>query len=84
MRWLVGTACAVLGLMAAAQVWLSHQRYELAQQHQDVLRQMNAERKALQQLRLEMASITRPERLRELAERRLDMHPPRPEQVVRL
>jgi len=34
-------------------------------------------------LRLEIASLTRPERLRELAQTRLHMTPPRPMQVLR-
>ncbi len=85
MRWPLTTWLFVpllLGGFAAAQVWLSHVRYELSQQTQ----RLNAEKQALalevSKLNLEVASLTRPERLREIAQRRLHMAPPRPLQVV--
>jgi len=82
-RWLL-VPVIVLSGMAAAQVWLSHERYELARQHQLVVRQLSEQRAEIKRLQLEMASLTRPERLREAAVRRLDMHPPTPAQVVHL
>jgi len=72
----------VAGLLAAGQIWLSHLRYELSLETQ----KLNAEKQdALGQsskLRLELASLTRPERLRQLAQQKLGMGPPNPSQVV--
>ncbi len=70
--------------LAAAQVWLSHQRYELAKQHQQLVVEMQDMQAELKRLRLELASLTRPERLRQWATEKLDMHPPAPHQVVHL
>ncbi len=74
----------LLALLAVGQVWLSHQRYELAKQHQQVVKQLAEDKAEMKRLQLEMASLTRPERLRELAADKLDMHPPGPMQVVHL
>ena len=70
-------------LLAGALIGLSHLRYELALENQRVA----AEKKAIEQesssLRLEVASLTRPERLRQYARNNLGMAPPKPMQVVR-
>lgn len=78
--WLLVPVLA--GLLSAGQIWVSHLRYELSLETQ----RLNTEKQdALGQaskLRLELANMTRPERLRQLAQQKLGMAPPRPEQVV--
>ncbi|OIO73860.1 MAG: cell division protein FtsL [Zetaproteobacteria bacterium CG1_02_53_45] len=73
-----------VGVLAAGQIWMSHLRYELALENQRV----NTDRQeTLQQsstLRLELANLTRPERLRKTAQEKLGMAPPKPMQVVHL
>ncbi len=81
-RWL--PPLLLLVMLAVGQVWLSHQRYELAKQHQQVVKQLAEDKAELKRLQLEMASLTRPERLREMAASKLNMHPPGPMQVVHL
>ncbi len=76
---LIPTSAAVV---AGGLIWVSHLRYELALETQ----RTNAEKKSIGQesnkLRLEMASLTRPERLRKYARDSLDMIPPKPMQVI--
>ncbi|MDX8407517.1 MAG: cell division protein FtsL [Mariprofundaceae bacterium] len=72
-----------IGLLAAAQVWLSHVRYELSQNSQRIMADKQDIALETSKLRLEIASLTRPERLRRLAQQRLHMAPPRPMQVIR-
>jgi len=72
----------MLGALAAAQVWLSHLRYELSLETQSVTKEKQAELKEISKLRIEIASLTRPERLRRLARSKLDMAPPNPLQVI--
>lgn len=70
------------GALAAGQIWLSHLRYELSLEAQ----KLNADKQEVlgesSKLRLELASMTRPERLRKLAQKKLGMRPPLPAQVV--
>ncbi len=73
----------VVGLLAAAQVWLSHVRYELSQDSQRMMAEKQDVALETSKLRLELASLTRPERLRQLAQQRLHMAPPRPMQVIK-
>jgi len=75
-------ALALFLAMAAAQVWLSHLRFELSQRQQTLIRERDAARVENNRLRLEIASLTRPDRLRRIA-RELGMAAPRPVQVVR-
>jgi len=79
--WLLIPTTAAL--LAGALIGLSHLRYELALENQ----RMTAEKKAIGQesgaLRLEVASLIRPERLRQYARDTLGMAPPKPMQVVR-
>ena len=69
-------------MLAAAEVWLSHARYEVAQMNQRDLQIRQDLDAKLSQLILELASITRPDRLRSAA-KRLNMAPPSPMQVIR-
>jgi|AMFO01.1.fsa_nt_gi cell division protein FtsL len=76
------TVLASCGLLAAAQVWLSHMRIELTHQSQRVADEQAAVSHELQNLRLELASLARPERLRRIAQEQLHMGPPQPMQVL--
>jgi len=73
----------LLALFAAGQVWLSHIRYELSQHTQSLMAKQQTIALETSRLRLELASLTRPERLRKLAQTRLHMAPPRAMQVLR-
>jgi len=83
--WLKPWLCIPVGvaLLAGCLIWLSHLRYELSLESQ----RMATEKKAIEQessgFRLEIASLTRPERLRQYARDTLDMAPPKPMQVIR-
>ncbi len=71
----------IVGL-AAGEVWLSHARYEISRQTDRDLKQQQQLSASLNKLGLELASITRPDKLRSAA-RRLGMAPPSPMQVIR-
>ena len=71
-----------LGLLSAAQVWLSYLRYDLSLEMQRITTEKQAVVMESSKLRLEVASLTRPERLRQLARTKLGMAPPNPVQVV--
>ncbi len=81
--WVIVPVALIIGL-AAGQVWVSHARYEIAKQHQSTVKEMTAMQSELKRLQLELANLTRPERLRQWAADKLDMHPPAPHQVVHL
>ena len=72
-----------VAVLAGGLVWISHMRYELSLEAQRV----KAEKKTVglesSGLRLEVANLIRPERLREYAVNTLDMAAPKPMQVVR-
>jgi len=72
-----------VALLATAQVWLSHIRYELSLETSRVQKEQNELKREMLQLNLELASLTRPERLRKIAQKELGMAPPLPMQVVR-
>lgn len=78
--WLLVPVAA--GLLAACQIWLSHLRYELSLDSQELNTEKQEMLGEVSQLRLELASMTRPERLRQLAQQKLGMAPPKPAQVV--
>lgn len=71
-----------LGLLSAAQVWLSYLRYDLSLEMQRITAERQGVAMESSKLRLEVASLTRPERLRRLARTRLGMAPPGPMQVI--
>ncbi len=72
-----------IALLAAGQISLAHQRNELSQEASVIRRQHQAIQAELNQLHLELASLTRPQRLRTLAASELGMGPPAARQVVR-
>jgi len=78
-----GIFIVIVALLAAGQVWLSHVRYDLSQNTQILVAEQQKVALETSGLRLEIASLTRPERLRQLAQTRLHMAPPRPIQVLR-
>jgi len=71
-----------LAVLAGAQIWLSHVRNELSLETQRLTAEKNAVQQESSKLRLEAASLSRPERLREYAIATLDMAPPKPMQVI--
>jgi len=81
-RWMVLIPLS-LALLAGTQIWLSHLRNELSLERQRLQFEQVAVRQELSKLRLEVASLSRPERLRTYAIETLHMAPPKPMQVVR-
>ncbi|MFQ5581223.1 MAG: cell division protein FtsL [Mariprofundaceae bacterium] len=73
----------LLCIVIAGQIWLSHMRYEVAQSAQRVQQEQQLLKVEINKLKLELASMARPERLRHLAKSKLGMLPPRPLQVIR-
>jgi len=78
--WMLIPVC--LAVLAGAQIWLSHVRNELSLETQRLATEQKAVRQESSKLRLEVASLSRPERLREYAIARLGMVPPKPMQVI--
>jgi len=81
-RWMLSMGL-LLSLLAAGQVVLSHQRYEMAKETRVIRHHRQVLLGKINQLGLELASLTRPERIRKLASSRLEMAPPTPLQVIR-
>jgi len=82
-RLVIMISIALAGILAGTQVWLSHLRLELAQETQQTQTSLADLKSEMQTLGLEYASLTRPERLRQLAHKQLGMRPPHPTQVLR-
>jgi len=72
-----------LAVVAFAQVGLGHARYRLAGELRLTRQALQQVRDEVNRLRLEWASLARPERVRRLASERLHMGPPSPMQVIR-
>jgi cell division protein FtsL len=72
-----------IAILATTQVWLSHLRYETSLETSAVQKEQRELKREIHKLDLELASLTRPERLRKIAQSELGMAPPRPMQVVR-
>jgi cell division protein FtsL len=72
-----------VALLATTQVWLSHLRYELSLETARIQKEQSELKREMNQLNLELASLTRPERLRKIAQIDLGMAPPLPMQVIR-
>jgi len=79
--WMLIPAC--VAVLAGAQIWVSNMRNELSLETQRLVKAQDAVRQESAQLRLEVASLSRPERLREYASSKLGMAPPKPMQVIR-
>jgi len=71
-----------ISVLAASQVWLSHLRIETSQHASLLQREITKQQDKIQALGLEYASLSRPNRLRQLAHRKLGMQAPRPMQVL--
>lgn len=78
--WMIIPVC--LAVLAGAQIWLSHVRNELSLEMQRLGTQQKSVRQESSKLRLEVASLSRPERLRKYAMTTLGMAPPKPMQVI--
>lgn len=74
---------AGIALLATGQVWVSHMRYETSLDISAVQKESAAVKGEINTLNLELASLTRPERLRKIAQTKLGMAAPRPMQVLR-
>lgn len=81
-RMLATSFAAVFITMAAGQVWIAHLRNNLAADIQARQQQQAQLRQEVQRLQIELASMTRPERLRAIARDRFGMRPPLPAQVI--
>jgi len=79
----VGLSLASIAMLAAGQVWLSHLRYETSLETSSIQKLQGEQKHNIHKLNLELASLTRPERLRKIAQSELGMAPPRPMQVIR-
>ncbi len=80
--WMLLPCC--VAVLAAGQIWLSHLRYELSLGTQRMIAEQKEVRRESSKLRLETASLTRPDRLRQYANSKLGMAPPKPMQVIHL
>jgi len=78
--WLFIPASAAV--LAGGLIWLSHLRYELSLETQRIAAEKKIIEQESSQFRLEAASLTRPERLRQYARDTLNMAPPKPMQVI--
>lgn len=74
---------ALIAILATGQVWLSHMRYETSLETSKTQKAQREQKHEIHKLHLELASLTRPERLRRIAQSELGMAPPRPMQVLR-
>ena len=74
---------AGIALLATGQVWVSHMRYETSLDISAVQKEHDAIEAEINTLNLELASLTRPERLRKIAQSKLGMSAPRPMQVLK-
>ena len=72
-----------IGGLAAGQVWLSHLRVNTAQDAASLKKEKVILEQEVQGLKLELASLTRPDTLRRLAREKLGMHAPTPMQVMK-
>lgn len=78
--WLL--LCLVVVLLATAQVSLAHQRLSVAAEFNNLQRDVRQAGDEINRLNIELAMLTRPERLREVALDELGMRPPTAAQVV--
>ncbi|MFQ5356230.1 MAG: cell division protein FtsL [Mariprofundaceae bacterium] len=72
----------LIAMSATCQVGLSHERYELTKEMTSARHEQKDLMAEMNRLSLELASLTRPERIRKLAKSQLGMAPPTPMQVI--
>ncbi len=70
-------------MLAAGQVWMSHLRVDVAQQVAKLKQEKSILKQDVQNLKLELASLMRPDTLRRLAREKMGMRAPGPMQVVK-
>jgi len=82
--WLKPWICipASVAVLAGCLIWLSHVRYELSLESQRMMTEKKSIVQESSRFRLEIASLTRPEKLRQYARDTLNMAPPKPMQVI--
>jgi len=73
----------VICVLAASQVWLSHVRVGAAQTLTELKQDRLRVQQNVQNLKLELVSLMRPDTLRRLAREKLGMHAPTSMQVVK-
>jgi len=78
--WLV--LCLAVVLLATAQVAVAHQRLETAGEYNRLQRDVRQAGDEINRLNIELAMLTRPDRLRTVALKELGMRPPTAAQVV--
>jgi len=78
--WMIIPVC--LAVLAGAQIRLSHMRNELSLDTQRLVEEQKSVREESSKFRLEVASLSRPERLREYAMTTLGMAAPTPMQIL--
>ncbi|MDQ7002923.1 MAG: cell division protein FtsL [Ghiorsea sp.] len=82
-RWQIPLLVIVFGALSAGQVWLSHLRVGVAQQVSSAAQAQRLAQQDVQNLKLELASLMRPNTLRRLAHDELGMQAPTSMQVIR-
>lgn len=82
-RWQIPLLVVVIGALSAGQVWLSHLRVGVAQQVSSAEQEQRVVQQDVQNLKLELASLMRPNTLRQLAHDELGMQAPTSMQVIR-
>ena len=78
--WLL--VCLAVVVLATAQVVLAHQRLAVVGENSRLQRDVQQAGDAINRLNIELAMLTRPERVREVALDELGMRPPTAAQVV--
>jgi len=79
--WLL--ICLAVVVLATAQVALAHQRLTVVGDNSRLQRDVQQAGDAINRLNIELAMLTRPEKLREVALNELGMRPPTAAQVVK-
>jgi len=79
--WLL--ICLAVVVLATAQVALAHQRLAVVGDNSRLQRDVQQAGDAINRLNIELAMLTRPEKLREVALGELGMRPPTAAQVVK-
>jgi len=78
--WLL--LCLAVALLATAKVAVAHQRLDTAVEYNQLQRDVRQMGDEINRMNIELAMLTRPERLRTVALEQLGMRPPTAMQVV--